>query len=81
MSDPVAPERIRHLLSPVGDGEFSFCGLAYDSFGTKDNPTDDEFVADGLKDGYNCPECFRAISEIRKRIRGVTYWVRRDHHG
>lgn len=64
--------RIVHLLSPIGGGEHSFCGLAFDSFSSGDCPTDDDFIQ-GPHATINCEECLTAIITIRKEIRGIRF--------
>ena len=62
---------VRHILSPVGDGESSFCGLAFDAFASGDHDSDDEFAdpRPGLR--VTCPLCCTAIRDIRGSLKGV----------
>ncbi len=63
--------KVRHILTPIGGGEYSFCGLAFDSFGSGDHETDDDFIdpAPGVR--VTCPDCCRAIRLFREAFKGL----------
>jgi hypothetical protein len=70
-----ADESIIHVASPVGGGEYMFCGLEIQE-GSCDpayarGPEDGLHMVDGVLP--NCKECKEAIDAIRQEIRGVRF--------
>ncbi len=66
-------KRIKHLISPVGGFEHSFCGMAFDAFASDDLETDDAFIDAPTKETINCPDCIEAVAAIRLAIKGVKF--------
>jgi hypothetical protein len=63
--------KVRHIISPVGGYEHSFCGMAFDAYASGDAETDDEFVDARPGVRVTCPDCCEAIRNIRESIKGV----------
>jgi hypothetical protein len=62
--------RVVHVVMPMGNGEFSACGVAGDAFATGDLETDDVFIdaRPGLR--VTCPECCRELRNWRGAAKG-----------
>lgn len=63
---------IRHvILDNATGGEHSACGMAYDSFASGDNDSDDDYVEARPGLIVTCPACCEVIRMTRKSIRGL----------
>ena len=77
METVISKNGIVHLMSPVGDGEYTFCGLEITEGGGDPlfhkNPNDDLSLKNANGKLPNCLECFNSVRECREALKGVKF--------
>ena len=63
------PEGTVHVMSPVGDHEFTFCGRQ------TSEPDSGGFVGVAAAGPADCPECREAVLAMRDAIKGIRWRV------
>ena len=70
------PNGVVHVMSPAGEGDFTFCHREVGVLSLEDGfGEDDEFGGESHSGPGTCPECRENADAIREALRGVRWRV------